>query len=167
MISSKSIIINRQSFIYSNNIDIDIDIKLSDDYPIDYINGDYKNMLNKIKNDVCNYENWYIYRKLFTSLLFLNYYHNKKNIGIFKKNVLSRSYFKMIEIHNDYNICKMNKNNIKVAFIAEAPGGFIEAFYKIRNKYNDSYYGISLIEENKNNIPTWYNLKKKLNIKQI
>ena len=65
MISSKSIIINRQSFIFSNNIDIDIDIKLSDDYPIDYINGDYKNMLNKIKNDVCNYENWYIYRKLF------------------------------------------------------------------------------------------------------
>ena len=66
----------------------------------------------------------------------------------------------MIEIHNDYNICKMNYNNIKIAFIAEAPGGFIEAFYKIRNKCNDNYYAISLIEENKNNIPTWYNLKK-------
>ena len=80
MISSKSIIIDRQSFIYSNNIDIDIDIKLSDGYPIDYINADYKNLLNKIKSDVCNYENWYIYRKLFTTSLFLNYYYNKKNI---------------------------------------------------------------------------------------
>ena len=28
----------------------------------------------------------------------------KKNIGIYKKNVLSRSYFKMIEVKNDYNI---------------------------------------------------------------
>ena len=25
---------------------------------------------------------------------YLNYYHNKKNIGIFRKNVLSRSFFK-------------------------------------------------------------------------
>lgn len=161
MISAKSIIINRLSYLKNFNIKI----VLSDDYPNHYINNDYINLLNNIKNEVCKYENWYIYRKLFTSLLFLNYYHNKKNIGIFKKNVLSRSYFKMIEIHNDYNICKMNENNIKVAFIAEAPGGFIEAFYKIRNNYNDSYYGISLIEQNKNNIPTWFNLEKKMKYK--
>ena len=143
MISSKSIIINRQSFIYSNKIDINIDIKTSDDYPIDYINKNYKNMLNKIKNEVCNFKNWYIYRKLFTNSLFLNYYHNKKNIGIFKKNVLSRSFFKMIEIQNDYNILKMSNKKVKIAFIAEAPGGFIEACYKIRNKnIDDKYYTI-------------------------
>lgn len=163
MISSKSIIINRQSFIYSNKIDIDIDIKTSDDYPIDYINKNYKNMLNKIKNDVCNFKNWYIYRKLFTNSLFLNYYHNKKNIGIFKKNVLSRSFFKMIEIQNDYNILKMSNKKVKIAFIAEAPGGFIEACYKIRNKnIDDKYYTISLIDNKISNIPTWYNLKKKM-----
>tara|TARA_Y100000591_G_scaffold219671_1_gene191172 strand:- start:11375 stop:12622 length:1248 start_codon:yes stop_codon:yes gene_type:complete len=163
MISSKSIIINRQSFIYSNKIDIDIDIKTSDDYPIDYINKNYKNMLNKIKNEVCNFKNWYIYRKLFTNSLFLNYYHNKKNIGIFKKNVLSRSFFKMIEIQNDYNILKMSNKKVKIAFIAEAPGGFIEACYKIRNKnIEDKYYTISLIDNKISNIPTWYNLKKKM-----
>lgn len=163
MISSKSIIINRQSFIYSNKIDIDINIKTSDDYPIDYINKNYKNMLNKIKNEVCNFKNWYIYRKLFTNSLFLNYYHNKKNIGIFKKNVLSRSFFKMIEIQNDYNILKMSNKKVKIAFIAEAPGGFIEACYKIRNKnIDDKYYTISLIDNKTSNIPTWYNLKKKM-----
>ena len=163
MISSKSIIINRQSFIYSNKIDINIDIKTSDDYPIDYINKNYKNMLNKIKNEVCNFKNWYIYRKLFTNSLFLNYYHNKKNIGIFKKNVLSRSFFKMIEIQNDYNILKMSNKKVKIAFIAEAPGGFIEACYKIRNKnIDDKYYTISLIDNKISNIPTWYNLKKKM-----
>ena len=163
MISSKSIIIDRQSFIYSNNIDIDIDIKLSDDYPVDYINADYKNLLNKIKSDVCNYENWYIYSKLFTTSLFLNYYYNKKNIGIFKKNVLSRSFFKMIEIQNDYNILKMGQKKVKIGFIAEAPGGFIEACYKIRNKNSeDKYYTISLIDNNSSNVPTWYNLEKKI-----
>ena len=163
MISSKSIIIDRQSFIYSNNINIDIDIKLSDNYPVDYINANYKDILNKIKSDVCNYENWYIYRKIFTTSLFLNYYYNKKNIGIFKKNVLSRSFFKMIEIQNDYNILKMGQKKVKIAFIAEAPGGFIESCYKIRNKNNeDKYYTISLIENESLNIPTWYNLKKKL-----
>ena len=160
MISSKSIIINRQSFI--NTDKIDIDIKISNDYPENYINDNYKKLLNNIKNEVCNYENWYIYRKLFTTSLFLNYYYNKKNIGIFKKNVLSRSFFKMIEIHNDYNILKLNKNKIKIAFIAEAPGGFIEACYKIRNKnIEDKYYTISLIDNETVNIPTWYNLKKK------
>ena len=160
MISSKSIIINRQSFIYSNKIDIDI--KIADDYPLDFINQDYKKILNNIKNDVCKLDNWYIYRKLFTTTLFLNYYYNKKNIGLFNKNVLSRSFFKMIEIQNDYNILKMGTKKIKIAFIAEAPGGFIEACYKIRNKNSeDNYYTISLIDKNSSNIPTWYNLKKK------
>ena len=157
MIYSKSIIINRLSYLKN----YDFDVKTSTDYPEHYINKNYIRLLNNIKNDVCTYTNWSTYRKLFTSLLFLNYYHNKENIGIFKKNVLSRSYFKMIEMHNDYNICKMHINTIKVAFIAEAPGGFIEALYKIRNNYNDNYYGISLIDKNTLNIPTWYNLQKK------
>ena len=158
MISSKSIIINRLGFLKN----YDIKINISENYPEHYINNNYILLLNNIKNKVCTYSNWYIYRKLFTSLLFLNYYYNKTNIGIFKKSVLSRSYFKMIEMHNDYNICKMNLSTIKVAFIAEAPGGFIEAFNKIRIKYNDIYYGISLLDNNINNIPSWYNLKKKM-----
>lgn len=158
MIYSKSIIINRLSYLENYNFEI----RTSNEYPEHYINKNYIVLLNNIKNDVCTYENWNTYRKIFTSLLFLNYYYDKQNIGIFKKNVLSRSYFKMIEIHNDYNICKMNINNIKVAFIAEAPGGFIEALYKIRNNYNDNYYGISLIDKNTSNIPSWYNLQKKM-----
>lgn len=81
MISAKSIIINRLSYLK----DVNFKIITSENYPEHYINNNYIKLLNNIKNDVCRYENWYIYRKLFTSLLFLNYYHNKKNIGIFKK----------------------------------------------------------------------------------
>ena len=67
----------------------------------------------------------------------------------------------MIEIEKDYNIFANYKNkNIKITFIAEAPGGFIECINKLRKKYNDKYYGISLLEKNKN-IPNWYSIKKK------
>ena len=160
MILSKSIIINNLNDLVLENIDIEL--QESDDYSKPFINGDYKNQLNKIKDEVCNYKNWDTYRKIFTSLLFLNFYDNKQNIGVYKKKVLSRSYFKMIEIQNDYNILQgYEKKNIKVCFIAEAPGGFIEAFYKLRNNKDDSYFGISLLEDN-DNIPCWYNLKKKL-----
>ena len=160
MIDSKSIIINKLSFLDLDNIDINI--VLSDKYPINYINNNYKTYLNNIKNKVCNFENWNIYRKLFTPLVFLNYYYDKKNIGIFKKNVLSRSFFKLIEMQNDYNVIKSTNSSQKIAFIAEAPGGFIEACYKLRKYCNDTYYTISLLDNNTTNIPTWYNLKKKI-----
>ena len=159
MISSKSIIINRLNNLDLNNIIVDV--KHTNEFPKSFINCKYKNNLYEIKESVCKYDKWLLYRKLFTPLIFLNFYNKKHNIGIFKKNVLSRSYFKMIEIQNDYNILQFFKQPIKVAFIAEAPGGFIEAFYKLRNKYNDEYYGISLYEE-KTNIPSWNNITYKL-----
>ena len=90
MIYSKSIIINRLSYLKNYSLEI----KTSNEYPEHYINKNYIRLLNNIKNDVCTYENWNTYRKIFTSLLFLNYYYDKQNIGIFKKNVLSRSYSK-------------------------------------------------------------------------
>ena len=159
MISAKSIIIHK-----INKLDLDnitIDVKTDNNFPKMIINSKDKQRLDKIKETVCSYKNWQVYRKLFTSLCFLNYFYKKENIGIFKKNVLSRSYFKLIEIQTDYNILQYCGNAIKVAFIAEAPGGFIEAFYKLRKCYpNDKYYGISLIN-NSNNIPNWYNIKKK------
>ena len=160
MFSSKSIIINNLSNLKLEDLNIKLELSDSDIQP--YINETYKKKLYDIKELVCNLKNWNIYRKIFTSLIFLNYFHEKVNIGIYKKNVLSRYYFKMIEMQNDYNILqKLENKNIKVAFIAEAPGGFIEAFYKLRNNKNDKYFGISLYHDDKN-IPSWNNLKKKI-----
>ena len=46
---------------------------------------------------------------------------------------ISRSYFKMIEMINTYNLLKNNtNNNIKSFHLAEGPGGFIEALVNIR-----------------------------------
>ena len=159
MLSSKSILLKKLNFLDLNDLDIKIINEKKDIHC--YINYNQKKELNNIKDYICNLRNWYIYRKIFTPLTLLNLYDEKKyNIGIFKNKVLSRSYFKMIEIEKDYNIFKNYKDkNIKVTFIAEAPGGFIESFYMLRKNYKDLYYGISLNEKNKN-IPNWNNLKK-------
>lgn len=160
MLSSKSILLKRLEYLNLNNIELTITYEYKDH--ISYINKEQKIHLNNIKEYICNLKYWYIYRRLFNPYSLLNLLdEKKKNIGIYNIKILSRSFFKMIEIEKDYNIFYNYKNNnIKVTFIAEAPGGFIESFYKLRENYNDNYYGISLIEKNKN-IPNWNNLLNK------
>ena len=161
MLSAKSILFEQIKKLDVNNIDINIKYSTNNNI-YNYINYVQIKKLNDIKEYICNLKNWNIYRKLFTPLTLLNICNTKyNNIGIFNKKVLSRSYFKMIEIQNVYNIFKKFNYNIKAVFIAEAPGGFIESFYDLRKLYNDNYYGISLIKKTKN-IPNWNNLKKKI-----
>ena len=160
MLSSKSILLKQIDYLNLNNIELTITYEYEKN--INYINSEQKNNLNNIKEYICNLKYWNIYRRLFNPLSLLNLLNEKKkNIGIYNNKILSRSFFKMIEIEKDYNIFHRYKNkNIKTTFIAEAPGGFIESFYKLRENYKDSYYGISLIEKNKN-IPNWNNLLNK------
>ena len=160
MLSSKSILIKQLYYLNLDNIELTIIYEYKEH--ISYINQAQKNNLNNIKEYICNLKYWNIYRRLFNPLSLLNLLdEKKKNIGIYNNKILSRSFFKMIEIEKDYNIFYKYKNtNIKTLFIAEAPGGFIESFYKLREYYKDSYYGISLIEKNKN-IPNWTNLLNK------
>lgn len=73
---------------------------------------------------------------------------------------LSRSYFKMWELIKLYNFLKNKEEwnkSLKIACIAEGPGGFIEALVNFRKKYFkkvDNIYGITLRSTNKN-IPGW------------
>jgi 23S rRNA U2552 (ribose-2'-O)-methylase RlmE/FtsJ len=39
--------------------------------------------------------------------------------------------------------------------LAEGPGGFIEALVHLRNQPNDTYYGMTLIDNVDNNVPGW------------
>ena len=70
---------------------------------------------------------------------------------------LSRSFFKMIEIHNTYNIFKDYKNsNIKVALIAEAPGGFIQSILHTSKtmNYTKNISAITLLSKDFK-VPYW------------
>lgn len=70
----------------------------------------------------------------------------------FKKYLVSRAFFKMIEMINIFPDILQNKN-MKILNIAESPGGFIQALLYARNvgkieSYSDSYVCISIPENN-------------------
>lgn len=73
--------------------------------------------------------------------------------AVAKLKPLSRSFFKMIEMCNDFSLCK-NEKTINSFHLAEGPGGFIEALCHMRNNISDTYYGMTLIDENPN-VPGW------------
>jgi len=72
---------------------------------------------------------------------------------------ISRSFFKMWEIVTDFEdiLHLKTRPSLKAAFLAEGPGGFMEAFARYR-PYSllktDALYGITLISPDKN-IPNW------------
>lgn len=86
-----------------------------------------------------------------------------KKKSIAKKKPLSRSYFKMIELIYFFKILdKVNNENAITTFhLAEGPGGFIEAILDSRNNKNDTYYGMSILDDvNDQNIPGWKKSKQ-------
>ena len=83
----------------------------------------------------------------------------KKNNSICILSPLSRSFFKLIEILNEFDLISDRNIPVNVGCFAEGPGGFIESiFYKRRNK-RDNIYGYTLKNYNKN-IPGWDKLNE-------
>lgn len=72
---------------------------------------------------------------------------------------VSRSYFKLWEILCDfeYIIKTKQKHDITCGFIAEAPGGFVQAMIDYRCKNSlDKYHGMSLVSKyNEARVPIW------------
>jgi 23S rRNA U2552 (ribose-2'-O)-methylase RlmE/FtsJ len=72
---------------------------------------------------------------------------------------ISRSFFKLWEILHDFekDLHYKTRPSIRAAFLAEGPGGFMEAFARYRTNErlkSDTIYGITLISADKN-IPNW------------
>jgi 23S rRNA U2552 (ribose-2'-O)-methylase RlmE/FtsJ len=85
------------------------------------------------------------------------------NRSISKYKPLSRSYFKMIEITNFFRLLDINETSIQSIdapissfHLAEGPGGFIEALVNMRENKNDTYIGITILDDVYDaNIPAW------------
>ena len=118
--------------------------------------------INKIKNKIdINPEKWSLIKKIIHDYEYIYTSQNpSKNIA--KCVPFSRSYFKLKEMINVYDILK-NRNNLNIFCIAEAPGGFIQCFLD----YTDivtKIIGTSLLSVDKS-IPYWN--KKLLNEPKI
>jgi 23S rRNA U2552 (ribose-2'-O)-methylase RlmE/FtsJ len=86
---------------------------------------------------------------------------NSKFYTISKMRPLSRSFYKMIELHSAFFDELHDPQGMKSFHLAEGPGGFIEALIHIRNKLssnvhcqNDVHYGMTLLNAD-SSCPGW------------
>jgi 23S rRNA U2552 (ribose-2'-O)-methylase RlmE/FtsJ len=126
--------------------------------------------LSHIKEKITsNEKKWDIFKKytnpyeyIHTPVIVPNLYNIKKN-SISKIKPISRSYFKMIEILNVFQLIPQT-NPIQTFHLAEGPGGFIEAIASLRSNTNDLYYGMTLQDNSVNtNVPSWKKSQNVLN----
>jgi 23S rRNA U2552 (ribose-2'-O)-methylase RlmE/FtsJ len=127
-----------------------MDLILNHNIDLDYFNGEslkYKKYLNinEIKKE--EYGNFLELDKVKNKLEKLNpylesirraaakYNHEYELVKVLcKKNVISRSYFKLYEML--YNQDILNNTKLNCVFLCEAPGGFIDAILDMRRKNN-------------------------------
>jgi len=148
------------SFLYLpkiNNNNVEIKLKFKDknsDSDNIYISKSLHLCLNDIKKNIKNYiDEWDTFKKYTNTYEYIHTSVSNKKMPICKYKPLSRSFFKMIEMINVFDLLT-EKNSINSMHLAEGPGGFIEAFCNSRNNYEDNYYGITLIS-NDTNVPSW------------
>lgn len=138
-------------------------LNLSESDEFKDLNYSCKYFLNQAKQDI-EYDNksWDIYKKYTNPY---EYIHGSVDgIRLSKIKPLSRAFYKLYEIMNDFNIFENKKeNSINTFHIAEGPGGFIQAtdyYRKYNSNYvfynNDKYRGMTLIDKNDKNVPGWF-----------
>ena len=132
--------------------------------------------LNSMKTQIDNYQNeWDQYKKYTNTYEYIHTPIPYSKLSVCKLKPLSRSFYKLIEILNIFNI-DFGSDPIKSFHLAEGPGGFVEALITYRENDSikntkDIYYGMTLINDNDENVPGWkkskYFLNKHPNIKII
>ena len=144
----------KASFLIHKNIDCIITENIPNE--VKYSNS-LSYYLYNIKKQIDKHErDWDIYKKYTNPYEYINSIVPFKKKSIAKYKPLSRSYYKMIEIMNTFNI-SFSTNPINSFHLAEGPGGFIEALLHKRNCKNDKYIGMTLIDNNNDdpNVPAW------------
>lgn len=127
------------------------------EYKITFVDEEYENindmydLIEKIKFvkskiDI-NPKKWAIIKKIINEYEYI-YTSSNPTRNIADVHPYSRSYFKMKEIINTFNILKESNN---IFSIAEAPGGFIQCFLDYKNNNIDA---TSLLSDDKR-IPYW------------
>ena len=122
-----------------------------------YINKSLSKYLNSVKQQIMNYiSDWDDVKKITNPYEYIHTNMPHTKCAISKIKPISRSFFKMIEICNNFRIfTHIKTENINSYHLAEGPGGFIEAFVYLRQNPKDNYYGMTLIDGNNNKVPGW------------
>jgi 23S rRNA U2552 (ribose-2'-O)-methylase RlmE/FtsJ len=119
-------------------------------------NNNLQGKVKAFKNKITEYYQnklWDKYKKISNEFeLIFTSPHTQHNISGYSP--VSRSFFKLWEIIHDFEDAILKPDTMKVVFLAEGPGGFMEAWGHKRN-YRDKMYGITLKSSNNRNVPDW------------
>lgn len=128
----------------------------SEQEPVPFISNSLSFYLYNIKTKLDFHEcDWDVFKKYTNPY---EYVHSavpfkKRSVSVYKP--LSRSYFKMIEILNTFNM-NFGSRPMRSFHLAEGPGGFIEALCNVRRNPQDVYIGMTILDDyNDTNIPGW------------
>ena len=145
-------LIPKTSFFVHKHIDCIFD----EEEPHIFVSNSLSSYLYNIKEKLDKFEkDWDVFKKYTNPYEYIHSVVPHKNKSISKHKPLSRSYFKMIEIINTFDI-RFDDKEIKSFHLAEGPGGFIEAMCNLRKNPNDTYIGMTILDnENDPNIPAW------------
>lgn len=146
----------------SSNIETYKNIEYKPIYKPDYSGVNYSSSLAhylgeiKEKISLCE-KDWDIYKKYTNPYEYIHSIIPQKKRSISKLKPLSRSFYKMVELSNTFKLIPQTCVPIKTFHLAEGPGGFIEAIVNLRKNANDTYYGMTLLDDNNSNdnIPAW------------
>ena len=119
--------------------------------------------LIRIKSEIDTRQcEWDKYKKYVNPYEYIHTSFPGSKVSVCKLKPISRAFFKLIEIYYTLDIHKVLENDENnIFFLAEGPGGFIEALNYIRKDKKDNYYAITLLDDEDIGIPGW---KKKLNV---
>jgi 23S rRNA U2552 (ribose-2'-O)-methylase RlmE/FtsJ len=160
------------SFVLPNiniaNIHDKISVEITDNNIDGIISKILNSYLNRIKIQIDNNQDkWDNYKKYTNTYEYIHTTVPNSKQSVCTLKPLSRSFYKMIEMCENYNIMNDLPQNCKTFHLAEGPGGFIEAIVLLRNNKNDLYYGMTL-NDNDTNVPGWkksnYFLKANSNV---
>lgn len=114
-------------------------------------------MVTQYKDKITEYyrnKTWDKYKKLSNEYeMIFTSPSASSNITTF--NPVSRSFFKLWEVLQDFEKEVLRPHPMKAVFLAEGPGGFTEAFLHKRQGIADTCYGITLRSNYNKNIPDW------------
>jgi len=122
-----------------------------------FISNSLARYLYAMKENIDNRENeWDIYKKYTNPFEYIHTIIPFRKKCISKQKPLSRSYFKMLELCQLFDLIHLNEKKMTTFHLAEGPGGFIEAIARSRSNINDIYYGMTLLDDKTDvNVPSW------------
>ena len=131
-------------------------IKFSEETQKNYICKTLSIYLNKVKGRINKYSiEWDNFKKITNNYEYIHTTMPNSKNSVSKLKPLSRAFYKLVEINNHFDILNKFDDNIRSFHLAEGPGGFIEATNFLRKNENDIYHGITLIDDENDNIPGW------------